>query len=547
MTKPNARQRTKRVVFQPDTYQGLQRGISQLVDAVRPTLGPLPRVVAFHQVVTTKMPEILTKGGVIARRIIQLADRDADMGAMLARDLLCHLHERYGDGTATAAVLLQSVYDAGVHYLASGGNAMRLRHYLEEGAQLILDELTDMTIRVEGKEQLAQIAQSICNDPPLARMLGEVFDIIGEYGQIEIETIRSRDLKREYVDGMYWEATGLLSREMITDQARGLVEMENASILISDLDIEESNQLLPVLTAASKSGIRSLLIIANKLSTSAISLLVSNRDPDKFQAIAVKTPGVTKEGAVVAIEDLAVLTGGRRFVRAAGDNLQNINAQDFGQARRVWADRSRFGVVGGKGDARALRKHIVSLRSRFGQEEDAEVRRKLQQRLGKLMGGAAKLQIGGASQENIETRTELAEQAAGALRGAIRDGVLPGGGVALLACRPALKRGLDQSVESDARAAYHILIGAMEAPARTIFTNAGYDASEVMAEIKLAGPGHGLDVISQQVVPMAEAGIFDVAAVVRAAVGSAITTAAMALTIDVLVHHKKPQEVPGGT
>lgn len=547
MTKRNACQRTKRVVFQPATYQGLQRGISQLVDAVRPTLGPLPRVVAFHQVVTTKMPEILTKGGVIARRIIQLADRDADMGAMLARHLLCHLHERYGDGTATAAVLLQSVYDAGVRYLASGGNAMRLRHYLEEGAQLILDELTDMTIRVEGKEQLAQIAQSICDDPPLARMLGEVFDIIGEYGQLEIETIRSRELKREYVDGMYWEATGLLSREMITDQARGLVEMENASILISDLDIEESNQLLPVLTAASKSGIRSLLIIANKLSTSAISLLVSNRDPDKFQAIAVKTPGVTKEGAVVAIEDLAVLTGGRRFVRAAGHNLHNVKAQDFGQARRVWADRSRFGIVGGKGDARALRKHIVSLRSRFGNEEDAEVRRKLQQRLGKLMGGAAKLQIGGASQGNIETRRELAEQAAGALRGAIRDGVLPGGGVALLACRPALKRRLDQSVESDARAAYHILIRAIEAPARTIFTNAGYDASEVMAEIKLAGPGHGLDVISQQVVPMAEAGIFDVAAVVRAAVGSAITTAAMALTIDVLVHHKKPQEVRGGT
>lgn len=542
-----AQGRTQRVVFQPAAYQGLQRGINQIVNAVRPTLGPLPRTVAFHQLVTNKMPELLTKGGVIARRIIQLPDRDEDMGAMLVRHLLCHLHEQFGDGTATAAVLLQSVYNQGVHYLASGGNAMRLRHYLEEGVQVILDELTSMTLHVEGKEQLAQIAQSICYDPPLAKMLGEIFDIIGEYGQLEIETIRGRELKREYTDGMFWESAGLFSREMITDHTRKLAEMENVAILISDLEIEDPRQLLPVMTMAAEAEIRSLLIISNKLSTSAISLLVTNRDPEKFHAIAVKTPGITKEGEVEAIEDVAILTGGRPFLKATGETLENVKVQDLGRARRVWADHSRFGIVGGKGDPHALRKHMMSLRGLFGQTQDPEGRRKLQQRIGKVMGGVATLQVGGGSQVEIETRKELSEQAAGALRGAIRGGVLPGGGVALLACRPVLKRLVDQSTDPDEHAAYHILMGAMEAPARTIFTNAGYDASEVLAQVKLAGPGYGFDVVSRQVTNLAQKGIFDVATVQKAAVNGAVTTAAMALTIDVLVHHKEPEEVLGGT
>jgi chaperonin GroEL len=313
-----AHRRTQPVVFQPATHRGLQRGINQLVNAVRPTLGPLPRTVACHQLVTNKMPELLTKGGLIARRIIQLPDRDEDMGAMLVRHLLWSLHQEFGDGTATAAVLFQSVYNQGVHYLASGGNAMQLRRYLEKGAEVILEELSKMTLRVEGKEQLAQIAQSICYDPPLAKMLGEVFDIVGEHGQLEITSFRSRELEREYTDGMYWEAAGLFSREMITDHTHGTVEMENAAILISDLEIEDPRQLLPVMAMAAEAEIRSLLIVSNKLSASAISLLVTNRDPEKFQAIAVKTPGITKEGEVEAIEDVAILTGGRPWDVPAG-------------------------------------------------------------------------------------------------------------------------------------------------------------------------------------------------------------------------------------
>lgn len=532
------RQKTRRVVFQPTTYQGIQRGIDKIVSAIRPTLGPRPRVVAIDRILDEKMPELLNDGGTIAKRIIQLPDRDEDMGAMLLREVLLQLQDQIGDGTATAAVLFQSVYDEGVRYLASGGNAMRLQHYLEKGMKVILDCLTNMTVHLTGKEKLAQIAETICHDPPLARLLGEIFDIIGEYGRLEIRPGRSRELEREYVEGMYWE-WGLVSREMLTDHDHLRTEMENAAILISDLEIEDPRQLFPPLELSIKAGIPSLLIVASKLSDGAIAFLLANKNPEKFQAIAVKTPGWDKYEQAEALEDLAVLTGGRPFTKVAGDTFNKIKLQDFGRARRAWADLRNFGVVGGKGDPRALRQHIATLRTAFKDTEDTVLREKLLKRIGKLLGGSATLWIGGATELEITTRQELAKRTAAAMREAMMEGVVPGGGVSLLACRPALRQMLNQSTDPDERAAYHILTKVVEEPFRAIVSNAGYDASEVMAEIKLAGPGHGFDAISGKVVDVAQAGIYDVAIVQKSAVYAAISSAAQALTIDVLVHRKE--------
>jgi chaperonin GroEL len=513
-----------------------------MADAVRPTLGPLPRVVAFHQIVTNKMPEILDKGGVIARRIIQLPDRDADMGAMLTRELLWKLHKEYADGAATAAVLLQSIYSQGVTYLASGGNGMMLRRTLEEGLELILNELSKMTIQVEGKEQLARIAESVCQDGPLAEMLGEIFDIIGEYGQLEVRPLRSRELRREYVDGMYWHAKPF-SRNMLTEAGNSRVLLEDAAILITDLEIEDAQQLIPAMQVALDAGFYTMLITATKLSTAALSVVMVNQDPQKLHAVAVRTPGSSRLEEEAAIEDLAVLAGGRPFRRAAGDTLSNVGVEDLGRARRVWVQAKRFGLAAGKGDPRAIREHMKQLKALYAATEDPDARRKLRGRIGALVGGAALLWAGGATEIEIETRKELAEQAAGSLRGALRDGVLPGGGVALLACRQILQERLDQSTGPDERAGYRILLNAMEAPARTIFENAGYESSQVMAQINHAGLGCGFDVVSGQMTNMTEAGICDVASVQKAAIGGAVTTAALALTVDVLVHHKKPEEV----
>ena len=538
-----AKSRTQRVVFQPATYQGFQRGIDQIVSAVRPTLGPLPRIVALEKTAASnKMPEILDSGGVIARRIIELPGRDEDMGAMFVRHLLWHMHEKVGDGTATAAVMFKSIFDHGVRYITAGGNAMRLRHHLEDGMRVILDELAGMAIPLEGKEQLAQVSESICYDPPLARMLGEIFDIIGEYGRLEIRSGRSREMEREYVEGMYWNG-GIVSRQMITDHAKLRTDMENAAILISDLEIKDPRQLVPVIEMAIKAEIRSLLIIASKLSESAIAMLLAiSKDPAKFQVIAVKAPEPTASGRAGALQDLAVLTGGRPLAKVAGYTLSGVQLGDLGRARRVWADRTYFGIIGGKGDPRALREHIATLRAAFARTDDPADRRKLRERIGKLMGGSATLWVGGATELEIDARKERAQRTADALRGAMTEGVLPGGGVSLLACRPALQRMRDQSTDPDRHAAYRILIKALEAPIRTILTNAGHDASEVMAEIKGAGAGHGFDVRSGQVADVAQAGIFDAANVQAEAVRGAVGGAALALTVDVLVHHKEPPQ-----
>jgi chaperonin GroEL len=520
----------------------MQRGINQMVEAIRPTLGPLPRTVAIERMTRGKMPELLDDGGVIVRRIIELSDRGADMGAMFVRQVLWRVHEQVGDGTATTAVLFQSLYNQGVRYIVSGGNAMQLRHYLGQGLRVILDQLTGMAVPVEGKGRLAEVAESICYDPPLAGMLGEIFDIIGEYGQLDVRSGRSRELEREYVEGMYWDG-GVLSREMILDHTKLRTELQNAAILISNLALEDARQVAPVLEMVSQAGIQSLLVVASKVSDSVTAVLLSaNRELENFQVIAAKAPGAALTDQAAAMEDLAVLTGGRPLVRAAGDTLGSLKLEDLGRVRRAWADRNYFGIVGGRGDPRALRAHIANLRGAFQRTTETDARRKLQQRIGKLMGGSATLWVGGATELEIEARKDLAKRTADAVRGAVREGVVPGGGVSLLACRPALQQKLDRSTRPDERAAYRILIKAMEAPIRAILTNAGYDASEVMAEIRLADRGHGFDVRSGQIADMAQEGVWDAGAVLKAAVHGAVASAALALTTDVLVHHKERKQ-----
>ncbi len=532
------------VVFQPATHRDLQRGVNVLANAVRPTLGPRPRLVAIDNVdYHSKTPKAFDDGGAIARHIIQLKDPNADIGAMLVRDLLWRLQQQVGDGTATAAVILQRVYNEGVRYLTAGGNAMQLKSYLEQGMRLILEQLNDSSLQVQGSKQLAQMAESLSYDPPLARYMGEVFDVVGEWGRLEIREGHTREVEREYVEGMYWER-GLLSREMYTDHSKPRIEFEDAAILISDLEIEEPSQLYPALELAIRSKIPALLIVAQKVSQSVIHFLLANKDPDRFQAVVVRTPGSVKEQRADALQDLAILTGGRPFIQVAGDTLDRIEAKDLGRARRVWAHYKQFGIIGGKGDPRALRQHISSLRRAYDYTDTVQDREALQKRIGKLMGGTATLWIGGATEMEVNARVETAKRTATTLRLAMKEGVLPGGGTAFLSCVPALREKLAGSADANERAAYRILIKAMEEPFRAIVSNAGYDDSDVMAEVRLAGSVHGFDVVSGQVVDVLQAGIYDATAVLKAAVYGALSTAGLALTVDVLVLHGEPEQAP---
>jgi chaperonin GroEL len=529
-----------RVIFQPAAYAHLQRGVNQLLNAIRPTLGPYPGLVALTRINEDRL-ELLDDGGLIARRVIQLADREADMGAMMVRQMLWRLHETVGDGTATAAVLFQIIYNEGLRYITAGGNAMFLRRYLEEGLKLMLDQLSGMTLQVKGKKQLAQIAASTCYDQPLARMLGEIFDIIGEHGRLEIRSGRSLALEREYVEGMYWKG-GLLSRQGVTDPARVRTDVEEPAILISDLEVKDPRQLLPAMSLAMGAGYKSMLLIVKSISDLTVGLLTQEKTLEKLRVVPVKTPGFGANDQAADLQDLAILTGGRPLVSAAGQTLESVKQEDLGRARRAWADPHNFGLSGGKGDSRQLRQHIAHLRGAYSRIEDNKEREKLQQRIGKLLGGSATLWIGGATELELKSRRELAERTAQALRGAVLEGALPGGGAALLACRPLLQQRLEGSRSVDERAAYRILLRAVEEPARTLLSNAGYEASAIMGRLNRAGVGYGFDLNTQQVVDMAQAGIVDVAHVQKEAVRAAIATAALALTIDVLVHRKKPSQ-----
>jgi chaperonin GroEL len=287
--------------------------------------------------------------------------------------------------------------------------------------------------------------------------------------------------------------------------------------------------------------IKTLIIVASKLSDAAIGFLLTNRDPERLQVIAVTTPDYSKDPQAAALQDMAALTGGRIFLAVTGATLDHVRPEDLGRARRAWADLRNFGIIGGKGDPRALRRHIHRLQKAYENIDAPVLKAKLLTRLGKLMGGSATLWVGASTEVIMNRRVEVAKRTASAMRLALEEGVVPGGGIAILSCRQALRDQLAHAEEPDERAAYEILIKAAEAPLRTIAANAGYDACEVMSDLRLAGPGHGLDVVRDEIVSIEESKLFDPAGVVKAALFGAVKTAALALTVDVIVHHAEPE------
>ena len=546
-----ANSQAQSVVFQPEAAAGLRRGINLMADALRPTYGARPRVVAIAGAAPDLAPELLDNGDLILRRILELPDRDADMGAMFVRRAVWRQHKLTGDGTVTAAILLQSIYNQGATYLAAGNNAMMLRRYLQEGAAVILGELDRMAIRVEGEKAVARVAASVCYDTEIAEYLGEIFSIIGEYGRLEIREGHTRVLGREYVEGVYWDG-GILSKEMLfpvtqpgaesgVTLERTLVraEIHDAAVLIFDGDIVDPETLHPILTLAFRADIRRLLIIAGSMSERVLSMLLINRHPQVMLTLPVKVPGELLEDIAANMEDLAYLTGGRPISLAAGESIEHASLSDLGRARRAWADASYFGIAGGGGDPRELRRHIARLRAAFSASEDATARRKLRDRIGRLIGGAAVIWVGAATESEITFRKELAERAAEAVRGALMSGIVPGGGGAYMACRRTLRERLDASPDPDQRAAYRILIRALEEPARVLATNAGVNPGVVVAEIDLLGPGYAYDVVAERMVAVEETGLWDSASVLKMAIVGAVGSAALALTTGVVVHSKK--------
>jgi len=537
--KKSSAQRFPQIAFQPEASLRLQRGINQIADLIRPTLGPFPRLVAISSVELNKGPEVLDNGAVIARRIVELGDRASDPGAMLLRHALWQVYETVGDGTATTAVLYQFVFKEGLRYLASGGSAMHLRRALEDIQEIVVDTLRAQTVAIKGQRQLTRLARTLCYDEPMAVLLGEIFDIIGEYGPLEIRPGNRRAMDREDFEGAYWDG-GLFSRLLINRAAESRSVLENAAIVISDLKFDDAEQFRPLLELAVAHKVPALVILAGQVSDNALALFTTQRNQEVLPTILIKVSSVSGDARQDILEDIAMLTGGRPFVSAAGGSLGMVKYDDLGHARQVWANLKDYGIIGGQGDPRRLREHIAKLRTRLEGEKDPSARTRLQQRTGRLMGGSATLYVGADSQPQMEARRDIARRASEAMRSALRTGIVAGGGIALLNCQAQLQRQLTMHTEPDERAAYDIVRRALEEPFRTLLTNAGYDPAVYIG--RFDRPGTGVDVQTGKVVDMVEAGIVDPAGVVQSAVQVALSGAAQALTIDVLVHHRKREE-----
>ncbi len=527
------------VVFQPAVQASIQRGIEQIVAPIRPTLGPLTRTVVLSTSFPGEVPEILEKGSLIARRITALTDPDADMGAMLVRSLLWRLHKTVGDCTATAAVLCQSVYDDGMRYLTAGGNAIKLKAHLHAGMQIMLRELDRLTVTLHGIEAITHFAQSVGDDAELSSFLGEIFDTLGPFAQIDIRTGQKRDTTRHYVEGAYWKG-GVHSSSQLPSGKR--VELTNPAFVLTDLSIDDPWQAARLIEAALLAGKTSLVVITSQVSEAVTTFLLETRNQARFPMLAVKIPEPLIDRPAT-LADIATLVGGRVLLKVTGDSLHHIKPADLGGAAQAWVDVDYMGLVDGCGDHSQLLKHIAMLQANLDRCDDPDVRVRLLERMGKFVGGSALVWCGGTTDREIQSRKLQMEQKVSALRMALSSGVLPGGGVALLACQPALRRRIARATSTDERAAYTILLQAAEVLIRTLATNAGYDPGTVIAALQGKMPSHAFDMRSGGVVRIRQAGLYDGAAACKAAVRGAVTTAALALTIDVLVHGPRPETI----
>jgi chaperonin GroEL len=377
-------------------------------------------------------------------------------------------------------------------------------------------------------------------DFDLASMLGEIFDIVSSEGMIVVEGGNRQGLEREYIEGTYWDLSGWFSRYLVTDLASKRTVFEDAAIFISDLALKDPAPLVPVLEKCIQGGIKRLVIVAKEVSDSVIGLLVNNNRAKTIETLAVRTPRLLEQDRVAAMQDIAVLAGGKVFYSAANVKLDDFRLEDLGQARRAWATDSLFGIFGGKGDSRQVRQHLKTVQAQLalaGLESEKEA---VQKRIGRLLGGTAILRVGGLTETERETRKETANRAVSGLRNAVRSGVVPGGGTALLEAQDVCA-GLAAASEDEATA-YKILSRALEEPMRAIVKNAGGSPELVVEKARSAPRGTGFDALSGRLVDMQACGIVDSALVLAKALEIAVSGAAMALTTNVIVHHRKPVE-----
>ncbi len=535
----SGRANTGLVLGAPGSHAALLRGVDVMAALVRPTLGPLARTVVIAGQSPRSAPEVLDNAATIMRRTIQLGDPFADMGAMLVRHLAWTVFERVGDGAATAVTLAHALLHAAATPVAAGADPQALRRGIERGLAVALDAVRNQARPVDAAAELARGIAGSLRDPALADLIGEAVEAVGPDGAVLVEETQGTTTTAAYIDGQRWNS-GLLSPHLLA-AGETVGHLDEPCILVTDCPLASAADLLPVLEACVAARERQLLVIAPEVGAAALGLLIVNRERGVLDgALAVCAPGTGAQRARI-LEDIAVATGGRAFLTAAGARLAAVTIADLGRARQAWTMEKTFGILGGRGDKAAIRRRITEakteLRAITGDDE-ADARR-IRERIGKLAGTAAIIHVGAPTESaRVELRARI-EAAVTAAQAALREGAVPGGGGALLACVPALER-LAGELSGDEALGVRLLARALPAPMRAIATNAGIDASAVFGNAHANQSGWTFDVLRRDWVDAWDGGIIDPLPVVLAALEGSVSTAVMAMTTDVLIRHKHP-------
>jgi chaperonin GroEL len=534
----------KQIIYSENSRQAILRGVNQLAEAVKVTLGPKGRNVVLEK--KFGGPTI-TKDGVTVAKEIELKDPLENMGAQMVREVASKTSDIAGDGTTTATILAQAIFREGVKSVAAGANPMALKRGIERAVELVVGEVKKLSQPVENDEKIAQVGTISANgDSEIGKTIADAMQKVGKDGVITVEESKTMHTELQTVEGMQFDR-GYLSPYFISDAERMECVLEDAYILIHEKKISNMKDLLPVLEQIARSG-KPLLIVAEEVEGEALATLVVNKLRGTLNACAVKAPGFGDRRKAM-LDDIAVLTGGKSIMEETGIKLEGVRLEDLGRAKRIVVDKDNTTIVEGAGKEAAIQGRIKQLRAQIEETTSDYDREKLQERLAKLAGGVAVIKVGAATETEMKEKKARVEDALHATRAAVEEGIVPGGGVALLRAAEALK-GL--KLEGDEQIGVEVIRRACEEPVRQISGNAGIEGAIVIEKIRAnKAPNFGFNAATLEYEDMVKAGVIDPTKVTRSALQNASSIAALMLTTEAMVceiPEKKsaPQMGPGG-
>jgi len=518
---------SKKIFFGVDAREKMRKGIDTLADAVRVTLGPKGRNVVFERSFGSP---IITKDGVTVAKEIELKDKLENMGAQMVREVASKTAEIAGDGTTTATVLAQAVFREGNKFVTAGANPMELKRGIDKAVALVVKEIQKNATSVSDKKEIEQVATISANsDASIGSQIAEAMERVGRDGVITVEEAKGMEDELDIVEGMQFDR-GYLSPYFITNSEKMETELDDALILIYDKKISSMKTMLPLLEQVAKSG-RKLLIIAEDIEGEALATLVVNKLRGTINAAAVKAPGFGDRRKAM-LEDIAVLTGGKLISEDIGLKLETVGMQDLGSAKKIILTKDNCTIVEGQGNQEAIHGRVAQIKMNIENCTSDYDKEKLQERLAKIAGGVAVIKVGAVTETEMKEKKDRIEDALNATRAAVEEGVVAGGGLALLRAQDALK---DIKVEGDEILGVQIIRRALEEPMRVIASNAGVEASVVVNNVKNESGNNGFDAKSGTYNDLVKAGIIDPAKVTRTALQNAASIAGLLLTTEATI------------